>query len=130
MAAEKIISPREMREQTASYIQAVYAAHPELNPREIEPPIEAYPARPVRPLIPRRGIKKITDFVCRHTGYTPEELRGNSQESNLVRARWEAFVLATKRGYSLCEIGREYNRDRTTVKYGLHKMGLRRKAAQ
>jgi hypothetical protein len=115
-----------MREQTAAYVQAVLHAHPELNPlAEVNLEVDPYPARPVRPLLPRCGIKKITNFICRRTGYSPEELRGASQEPNLVRARWEAFVVAKKKGYSVCEIGREYNRDHSTVRYGLAKMGVK-----
>ena len=114
-----------MRAQSAAYIQAVLKSHPELNPIEVEPPLDPYPAAPIRPLLPRFGIKKITDFVCRRTGYTAAELRGPSQDPNLVRARWECFALATKKGYSLAEIGREYSRDHSTVKYGLVKMGVR-----
>jgi hypothetical protein len=121
-----VIPDRDMREQTAAYVQAVLHAHPELNPlAEVNLEVDPYPARPVRPLLPRCGIKKITNFICRRTGYSPEELRGASQEPNLVRARWEAFVVAKKKGYSVCEIGREYNRDHSTVRYGLAKMGVK-----
>jgi hypothetical protein len=122
------ISDREMREQTAAYVQAVLHAHPELNPFvEVDLEVDPYPVRHVRPLLPRCGIKRITQFICKRTGYTPEEMRGLSQEPNLVRARWECFFIATKKGYSIHEIGREYNRDPSTVRYGLEKMGLRRK---
>lgn len=61
--------------------------------------------------------------VCRQYGVTPNELRGQARNKNLLSARVEFSRLGRMQGWSLPLIGRLLNRDHTTVLYYLKKTG-------
>jgi transposase-like protein len=54
---------------------------------------------------------------------TLPQLRGESRHGNIVLARWRCFERAYRAGYSLPQIGRFFNKDHTTVLYGLRRVG-------
>ena len=52
----------------------------------------------------------------------PEKLiTGYNREAHIVAARFEAWRIARKLGWSLPRIGREFKRDHTTIMNGLRK---------
>ncbi len=71
------------------------------------------------PWQPRNGLREIVQRVARTAGVPVDQLRGPSRDRHLVHLRRIAMVEARKAGYSLPAIGRELNRDHTTVLYGL-----------
>jgi len=74
---------------------------------------------PAIPWEPKHGLREIVQRVARTAGVPVDELRGPSKEKHLVRLRRIAMAEARKAGYSLPAIGRELNRDHTTVLAGL-----------
>lgn len=122
LGPDKVISDRQMREQTRAYVRAVMEAYPELTPDEEFVP-DPYPALPVKPLLPLSGIRAVAYAVGRAAGLSLAELRGDSRSKHVVRARHECFARCRAQGYSLPVIARFFNRDHTTVYYGLQRMG-------
>lgn len=61
--------------------------------------------------------------IERLTGVSQELMRGPSRAAPIVAARWMAIAALRARGWSLPRIGRELNRDHTTVLYALRRMG-------
>jgi chromosomal replication initiation ATPase DnaA len=74
---------------------------------------------PAIPWQPRAGLSEIVRRVARTAGIPVDELRGPSKAADLVRLRRIAMSEARKAGHSLSAIGRELNRDHTTVLAGL-----------
>ena len=123
-ANEPRIQKKQMREQTEAYVQAVYAAHPELAPPDPAPAaFDPYPLKSRNAIMPLNGIRKIAHEVSAKSGVNLAELRGLSQSKHFVRARWECFKRARNAGFSLTQIGNFFRRDHTTVLYGLRQMG-------
>lgn len=52
------------------------------------------------------------------------QIRGGAKTGEIVLARWECYKEAYESGFSLPQIGRFFNRDHTTVLYGLRRMGV------
>lgn len=61
--------------------------------------------------------------IERLTGVSLAEMKGPSRYAPYVAARWMAIAALRARGWSLLRIGRELNRDHTTVLYALRRMG-------
>lgn len=47
------------------------------------------------------------------------DLKGPCRSRTLVRVRREIWAMLRQRGWSLCRIGTEFNRDHSTVLHGL-----------
>ncbi len=70
--------------------------------------------------IPQRKNKTqsqlFIEHVCNATGYTPEQIRGKKGNQYLCAVRFYiAYVLYTEYRLSKSEIGRQINRDHTSV---------------
>lgn len=61
--------------------------------------------------------------VARIYGMTAKELVGPSRQRLIVVARWHAMKVLRDQHYSLATIGRVFNRDHTSVLYGLQNAG-------
>ena len=76
--------------------------------------------------------KSVLKDVARKHGVRVDDLTSASRKATLVRARWEAWSRIYDLGtYSLPQIGALFNRDHTTILYGIqrlkeeiHKQGL------
>lgn len=77
------------------------------------------------PILPLRGMRRIAWEITNEFGLTLAELRGRGRSGFLCNARFEAFARCRALGYSTPEIGRFFNRDHTSVMYGLRKKGCR-----
>ena len=66
-------------------------------------------------------MRDVLHAVASRHEMRPAELMGASRHKMVVRARQEAFAEMRRRGRSLAEIGRFFERDHTTVLYGLRK---------
>jgi chromosomal replication initiation ATPase DnaA len=77
------------------------------------------------PIIDALHVRDLLDFVdevCRRRGVTREELCGRGRTQAVVRARqelWWQLRQHPERHYSLCEIGRLFGRDHSTVLHGI-----------
>jgi chromosomal replication initiation ATPase DnaA len=77
------------------------------------------------PIIDALRVRDLLDFVdevCRRRGVTREELCGRGRTQAVVRARqelWWQLRQHPERHYSLCEIGRLFGRDHSTVLHGI-----------
>ena len=60
--------------------------------------------------------------IERATGVSYEEMKGPSRYAPIVAARWQVIALLRARGWSLPKIGKELNRDHTTILYALRQI--------
>jgi chromosomal replication initiation ATPase DnaA len=115
----------EMRAQTREYLMAVTVAHPELTG-----------ARPVFDRYPKKFKAKRNDSfrailysAASQTGIGIQVILGDSRTDNAVQARRLAMKLAYEDGYGVTEIGRRLNRNHSTVRFALLKLGVIRRGA-
>ena len=60
--------------------------------------------------------------IERATGVSCAEIQGPSRKAHIVAARWQVIALLRARGWSLPKIGKELNRDHTTILYALRQI--------
>lgn len=65
------------------------------------------------------SMLEINAGVATKHGIEPDEMRGSNRLRAFAHPRQEAFSVARKYGYSFPQIGRFYDRDHTTVLYGV-----------
>lgn len=82
---------------------------------------------PSTPFEPVGGtLKQIMTAIARHREVSPDEIKGRSRKSDIVRVRHEVFYwtrMKTKLSYP--QIGMKLNRDHSSVLWGAHKFALR-----
>lgn len=66
---------------------------------------------------------EVVAVVARQHGFTAADLIGPSRVPEVCIARWRAMRLMRDRGRSLVSIGRTFNRDHSSVIYGLARLG-------
>lgn len=57
--------------------------------------------------------------VCNYTGIAAKDLLSKSRKRNLVETRWIVYKALRAEGWELTKIGKLFNRDHSTVIYGL-----------
>jgi chromosomal replication initiation ATPase DnaA len=121
-----MIDDAEMRAQTREYLMAVTVAHPELTGSK--PVFDRYPKK----FKAKRNdsFRAILISAASQTGVGIQVILGDSQTDNAVQARHLAMKLAFEDGYGVTEIGRRLNRDHSTVRCALIKLGLVRKGTR
>lgn len=70
-------------------------------------------------MIEHMTVAKALAAVCLADGILPTMVRGNGKSRRLVTARWVVARFAVEAGYSYAQIGREINKDPTTVLHGI-----------
>ena len=70
-------------------------------------------------LASRRRVTDIIDEVAKQTGITRAQIMGRTRTNDVVAARHEVWYLASKEGRSFCEIARFFNKNNTSVSYGV-----------
>jgi len=68
---------------------------------------------------PNMRMLAICEEVAHSTGLTVADLRGPSFSKEVSRARQYAYWRSYELGFSLSSIGRFFNRDHSTVRYGI-----------
>lgn len=63
----------------------------------------------------------ILAMVSVYHGVSPAEILGSCKQRKFVRARWAAWTMARSDGWKLDTIAAEFNRDRSTIIYGLRR---------
>ena len=66
--------------------------------------------------------EKVFRACARLYGYSKKELTGKSRVHHVVVVRQAAMYVLRSAGLSLCQIGRIFSRDHTTVFYGIRKV--------
>ena len=56
------------------------------------------------------------------TGYSRADLSGPRRFGPLARARFQAYGVFYRAGYTLCQIGDQFNRHHTTIIHGLRSL--------
>lgn len=80
---------------------------------------------------PIGAVARIMREVFEATGITAEEIRSQSRERHIVRARQLVMYAAHKTtAMSLHQIGKAVRRDHSTVMHGIRAEEARRRAAQ
>jgi chromosomal replication initiation ATPase DnaA len=67
-------------------------------------------------------LHALVEDAAREAGCTVAQMLGYQRNQGAKFARWRAMRRAHEDGYSLPQIGRAFNRDHTTVIYGLRKI--------
>lgn len=73
-------------------------------------------------------LQKIVSEVSEYYSVPERDIFGRSRDRHVAHARQTAMYLARKIGMSLPKIGRELERDHTTVLYGIREVAKRMKA--
>jgi len=68
------------------------------------------------------GLRLIVLETARDHGFSVADLRGRRRTRHLVWARWHGYQRARRRGYSLGQIGYAFDKDHTSVLYGLNRL--------
>jgi hypothetical protein len=79
-------------------------------------------ANPVYDLREREGHRRLSGIclaVYHSTGVSVRDLRGSKRNTNIVKARNEAYLLSFKAGYTVSQIGRYYGKDHTSIRHGI-----------
>ena len=74
----------------------------------------------------REPVRRIIERVARAHGMLPVQITGDQRAKPFVKARYDA-IAEVRRIYpekSLPWLGRQFNRDHTTILHALRKMGL------
>ena len=72
------------------------------------------------------NAKRIAKLVAlKHEGLSAEEILGPLRYPNIVRARWEAWSIAHKQGWTVARIARAFKRDHRSIAYGLRELERR-----
>ena len=56
--------------------------------------------------------------AAKMSGYTVEQIKGEARNQPLARTRFAIYKVANSRGYAYARIGRELNKDHTSVRHG------------
>lgn len=76
-------------------------------------------------------IAELLDRVCRHFSVTRAQLVSADRHAHIAQARQVAAWLLRERGFSYPAIGRELNKDHTTIMASVRKVNaLREKSAK
>lgn len=70
----------------------------------------------------RKALHQIKYDVAQREGFAVQDLSSKSRRQEIVRARDIAIRACKKEGYTLTEIGKEFNRSHSTVLYTLKKV--------
>lgn len=68
------------------------------------------------------GLELISQIAREH-GFTASDLIGPSRVREVCMARWRAMKVLRAKGRSLSSIGRTFNRDHSSVIYGIGRIG-------
>lgn len=81
---------------------------------EPDPAAEAEDETPPKPVKP--SARKIVRDVAKSYGVTFDDIMGDCRTVQIAAARHEAVAMVAKiKGWNLCEIGRFFDRDHTTI---------------
>jgi len=117
----------ELRRHYAGVRKRVFGAKPKPFVLRPSPPLEP-PPEPVvdllegAPRLPWLLARVALRLVCEATGIRGVQVLSDSRRPHFVEARCMCFAICEDGGMSLPNIGRQFNRDHTTVLSGLRKV--------